>query len=256
MSLFGLFYTIFGVSCKGINDIRNIMEDNDHKTRYRNSETNTYYDHNMNKRDLSNNHIMVTEKDCNGDVWLKDAQTGRYTQNITANRVEKKYQEEKAKALRGESDRTHIRYGDNEHRKDEFPGYRYKDFKTGKLYVERYMIFTEEHYKMLHLWSGYGFCQKNFTVLFDPKTKKIVRFSDGTIESMLGQGALMEEINELFQIYVKDYEEKMAEPFSTWYKQNLYYERTVRYFADSIHEKFIEEYETKVRYRRSEKARR
>ena len=63
MSLFGLFYTIFGVGCKGINDIRNVMEDNDHKTRYRNSETNTYYDHKMNKRDY---------KEClKGDVVLQ-----------------------------------------------------------------------------------------------------------------------------------------------------------------------------------------
>lgn len=253
MSLFGLFYTIFGVGCKGINDIRNVMEDNDRKIRYRDSETNTYYDHNMNKRDLSNNHIMVTEKDCNGDVWLKDAQTGRYTQNITAGRVEQKYQEEKAKALCGESDRTHIKYGDNEHRKDEFPGYRYKDFKTGKLYVERYMIFTKEHYKMLHLWSSYDICQRDFSVLFNPETKKIVRLTDGTIEDMLGQGALMEDINTFFPKYVEEYYEHMAEPYSTWYKQKLYYETTLRPCADSLKDKFIEEMEARVKYRRSEK---
>lgn len=257
MSLFGLFYTIFGVGCKGINDIRNLMEDRDHRTRsrYRDSEINIYYDHNMNKRDLSTNHIMVTEKDYEGNVWLKDVQTGRYTQNITANRVEKKYQEEKAKALRGESDRTHIKYGDNEHRKDEFPGYRYKDFKTGKMYVERYMIFTEEHYKMLHLWSSYGF-QKDFSVLFDPISKKIVRLTDGTIEDMIGQGALMEDINAFFPKYVEEYYKHMAEPYSTWYKERLYYQTTLRPHADSLKDKFIEVGEAKVRYRRSEKARR
>lgn len=58
MSLFGLFYTIFEIGCKGVNDVKNVIEDNDHKTRYRNNETNTYLDHNMNKRDLSTNHIM------------------------------------------------------------------------------------------------------------------------------------------------------------------------------------------------------
>lgn len=36
---------------------------------------------------------------------------------------------------------------------------------------------------MLHLWSSYGF-QKEFTVLFDIDEKKMVRFSDGTIEGM------------------------------------------------------------------------
>ena len=253
MSLFGLFYTIFGIGCKGVNDVKNVIEDNEHKTRYRNSETNTYLDHNMNKRDLSTNHIMVTERDYNGDVWLKDAQTGRYTQNITAGRVEQKYQEEKVKALRGESDRTHFKYGDNEHEKDEFPGIRYRDFKTGKLYVERYMIFTEEHYKMLHLWSGYGRCQDDFSVLFDPYSKKIVRLTDGTIENMLGQGALMEDINVFFPKYLEEYYKHMTEPYSTWYKQRLYYQTTLRSGADSLKDKFIEEKEARVRYRRNKK---
>lgn len=34
------------------------------------------------------------------------------------------------------------------------------------------------------------------------------------------------------------------------HKQHLYYDRTVRYLADSTKEKFIDEYEEKVRYRR------
>lgn len=256
MGLFGLFYTLFGIGCKGISNISDTIKDNENRTIYRDNETNTYYDHNMNCRDLSTNHLMHTEKDVNGDVWLRDLETGRYVQNITAGRVEQKYQEEKTKALSGRSDRTHIRYGDNEHRKDEFPGIRYKDFKTGKLYVERSMIFTEEHYKMLHLWSSYGMCQRDFSVLFDPETKKIVRLSDGTIEQMLGQGALMEDISAFFPKYVEEYYENMAEPYSTWYKQKLYYQRTSRPWADSLKDKFIEEEEARVRYRRSEKARR
>lgn len=253
MSLFGLFYTMFGVGCKGAINIKNAIEDSDHRTRHRDSETNTYFDHNMNRRDLSTNHIMEIEKDYYGDVWLKDLQTGRYVQNITAGRVETNYQKEKTKASRGESDRTHIKYGDNEHRKDEFSGIRYKDFKTGKLYVERSMIFTEEHYKMLHLWSSYGICQRDFSVLFSPETKKIVRLTDGTIEQMLGQGALIEDINKFFHKYVKEYYEHMAEPYSTWYKQKLYYETTLRPCADSLKDKFIEKGEARVKYRRSEK---
>ena len=194
---------------------------------------------------------MRTEKDVNGNVWLKDVNTGRYVQNISEGRAERKYQEEKAKALRGESDRTHFKYGDDEHRKDEFPGIRYKDFKTGKLYVERSMIFTEEHYKMLHLWSVYGISQQSFSVLFDPETKQIVRLTDGTIDGMLGQGALMEDINSFFPKYVEEYYRHMAEPYSTWYKQKLYYETTLYPSADSLKDKFIEEGEARVRYRRS-----
>ena len=77
MGLFGLFYTMFGLGCKGALNIKNSMEDEDHKTRYRDDELNIYYDYNMTKRDLRTNHIMVTERDYNGDIWLKDTHTGR-----------------------------------------------------------------------------------------------------------------------------------------------------------------------------------
>lgn len=253
MGLFGLFYTAFGLGCKGAMGIKNSLEDNENRTKYRDNETNTYLDHNMTKRDLNTNHVMAYHKANNGDVLLKDCETGRYVKNISQDRTEKKYQEERAKALRGESDRTHIRYGDDEHRKDTFPGYRYKDFKTGKLYVERFMIFTEEHYKMLHLWSGYGVSQKSFSVLFDPETRKIVRLTDSTIESMLGQGALMEDINAFFPIYVKEYYENMSEPYNTFYKDRLYYQRTLYNEADSLKDNFIKEEEARVRYRRGKK---
>ena len=29
MSLFGLFYTIFEIGCKGVNDVKNVIEDNE-----------------------------------------------------------------------------------------------------------------------------------------------------------------------------------------------------------------------------------
>ncbi len=256
MGLFGLFYTAFGLGCKGVSNIKNTLKDNENKTLYRDNETNTYFDHNMNRRDLNTNHHMSVQHTSNGDIWLRDSETGKYVRNLTDERAERKYQEEKAKAARGESDRTHIRYGTDEHIQDKFPGYRYKDFKTGKLYVARYMIFTEEHYKMLHLWSGYGVSQQSFSVLFDPETKKIVRLTDCTIESMLGQGALMEDINAFLPKYVKEYYEHMAEPYDTLYKDRLYYQKTLYNEADSLKDKFIEEEEARVRYRRSEKIRR
>lgn len=53
---------------------------------------------------------------------------------------------------------------------------------------------------------------------------------------------------------VKDNENRTI--YSTWYKQKLYYERTSRPWADSLKDKFIEEGEARVKYKRSEKARR
>ncbi len=250
MGLFGLVYTVFGIGCKGFIGIKNSLIDDKNRNLYRNDETNTYYDHDMNRRDLITNHAMSISKDIDGNIWLRDAQTGKYVKNLSADRAEKKYQEEKAKALKGESDRTHIKYGDDEHRTDEFPGFRYKDLKTGKLYVERYMIFTDEHRKMLHLWSSPG-RQDKFSVLFDPENRKIIRFTDRTIESMIGQGALMEDINKFLPLYIKEYEEKMAEPFNTWYKERLYYLKVLPDgFADTTKDKFIQDAEARVKYRR------
>lgn len=263
MSLFGLFYTVFGLGCKGISSIKNTLEDEENKKLYRDNECNTYLDHNATRRDLNTNHRMSIEYAYNGDIWLRDSETGKYVRNLTDERAERKYQAEKAKVACGESDRTHIQYGTDEHRKDTFPGYRYKDFKTGKLYVARKMIFTLEHMNMLHLWCGTDkFCGQNvpsiscreFCVLFDCNTKKMIRLTDGTIESMLRMGALMEDINAFFPKYVAEYEEIMKDPDWEWYKDQLYYSRPIHYFkVDAINDKYIESLEARVRRRRQEK---
>lgn len=38
MGLFGLFYATFCLGCKGVLGVQNFLEDEDHKTRYRNDE--------------------------------------------------------------------------------------------------------------------------------------------------------------------------------------------------------------------------
>lgn len=263
MGLFGLFYTAFGLGCKGVSSVKNALEDNENKTLYRDNECNTYLDHNATRRDLNTNHRMSIERASNGDMWLRDTDTGKYVKNLTDERAERKYQEEKTKAFRGESDRTHIQYGSDEHRKDTFPGYRYKDFKTGKLYIARKMIFTLEHMDMLHLWCGTRkFCGKdvpsnscdNFCVLFDYNSKKMVRLADGTIESMLGMGALMEDINAFFPKYVTEYERKMKDPDWEWYKDQLYYSSPIHYYkVDATNDKYIGTLEAKAKRHRQEK---
>lgn len=263
MGLFGLFYTAFGLGCKGVSSIKNTLEDNENKTLYRDDETNTYFDHRSVRRDLNTNHRMSIEHAFNGDIWLRDSDTGKYVRNLTNERAERKYLEEKAKTSRGESDRTHIQYGTDEHTKDIFPGYRYKDFETGELYVARKMIFTLEHMRMLNLWCGTRkFCGKdvpskscdNFCVLFDCNSKKMVRLTDGTIESMLGMGALMEDINVFFPQYVAEYERRMKDPDLEWYKDRLYYSSPIYYCkADALNDKYIEKLEAKVKRRRQER---
>ena len=67
----------------------------------------------------------------------------------------------------------------------------------------------------------------------------------------------MEDINIFFPKYVEEYYNHMTEPYSTWYKERLYYQTTLYGGrADSLKDKFIEEGEARVKYRRSEKIRR
>ena len=72
MGLFGLFYTAFGLGCKGVSSIKNTLEDNENKTLYRDNETNTYFDHRSVRRDLNTNHRMSIEHAFNGDIWLRE----------------------------------------------------------------------------------------------------------------------------------------------------------------------------------------
>lgn len=43
----------------------------------------------------------------------------------------------------------------------------------------------------------------------------------------------------------------MSEPYNTFYKDRLYYQRTLYNEADSLKDNFIKEEEARVRYRRS-----
>ena len=79
----------------------------------------------------------------------------------------------------------------------------------------------------------------------------MIRLTDGTIESMLGMGALMEDINVFFPKYVAEYEEKIKDPDWEWYKNQLYYSRPIHYCkVDATNDKYIESLEARVKRRR------
>ena len=251
MGVFGILYATYCLCDMAVKGIRNSLYDADRKISGSDPNTGTYLDHNMTMRNVVTNHIMSYETDHNGEVWLKDCKTGDYMRNITAENNERNFQMEKAKAERGESDKTHMIYGDNPHRHEKFPGYRYKDFKTGKMYVIRRMLFNQKYYDMLHLWTWVEPGDEQFSVLVDPETEEMVRFSDSTIYEMLGQGALLEEVNALFPIYVKDFYEKMKDPDLWWVKEKLYDTCSYDGRGDALEDLYIDTFEEKVKRRRA-----
>ncbi len=250
MGAFGILYATYCIGRSIIQGTKDCIYDTTHRNRNFYSESGMYYDHHCVMRDVITNHPMSYETDYKGEVWLKDCKTGHYKKNITAERIERKFQIEKAKAEKGESDRSHIKYGDYRYDEDKFPGRRYKDFKTGKLYVIRRMLFEQEYYDMLHLWTWVKPWDEEFSVLVDPETGEMVRFTDATISNMIGQGALLEEINALFPIYKRDLERKMEDPDYDWVKRTM---SNVCYYddrGDALTDLFIDEQEAKVRRRR------
>lgn len=213
MGLFGLFYTAFGLGCKGAMGIKNSLEDNENRVKYRHDETNTYLDHNMTTRDLRTNHRMSTETKWNGEIWLRDCDTGHYIRNLTVERAEKKYQEEKAKAERGLSDRTHIQYGNIDYHNEKIPGYRYKDFKTGEIYVVRYLMLTDEEEKAMQKY-GYYISLRCLYALINPHTKKAIRLTDRAIETLVGRGFTDIEIKKFNDKFIERFNKYINEPYT------------------------------------------
>lgn len=251
MGLFGLFYAAIGLGAKGIGAIKDAQEDNIHRSLYYDEETNTYLDHNMTRRDINTNRVMHIKKDFyTGNIYVEDAENGKIIKNLSEERAMKKYLTEKRKAENGVSERTHIRYGDDQHRQDTYPGYRYKDFKTGKLYIARCFGLDKEDIKELNLnWNDV-----TLYLLIDYSTEKFVRLTDRSIEKLLDLGATLEEINDFYPKFKNKIEKTIDEPYSNrWWNLKDYFccRGTTDGQEDSIQEgNFITEKNKYSLYRR------
>lgn len=212
MGLFGLFYTAFGLGARGYGSIKDKIEDERNKNLYYNKETNTYLDHNMTRRNVDNNHIMEVETAYNGDKWLRDVNTGKYVSNLSQNRAEQKYLEERERARRGQSQRTHIKYGEDNHINDRIPGYRYKDFKTGELYIARKFFLSQQEIKELKLHWYDDRKKPSIGILMD-MDKNIIRLTDKGIEDLLIYGATSDEIEQFCPKFYERIKKTINEPY-------------------------------------------
>ena len=132
----------------------------------------------MRLHDQKTGHIVRYEKDLKtGDVYVKDCENGQRLRNLTQNAVEAHYQEERQKFLEGKTARTYVQYGKDEHRNDKCKGVRYKDLKTGKLYVMRTIdkYGYDEFFRKITLYPIY------ITCLMDIETGEFVRPVDSSL---------------------------------------------------------------------------
>lgn len=176
--MWGLLYPLIVGGAKAIKGIQDTIENEEFKQKYRHDDAGTYYDNKMNLHDQKTGHIVRYEKDLKtGDVYVKDCETGKRLRNLTQNAVEAHYQEERQKFLEGKTARTYVQYGKNEHRNDKCIGVRYKDLKTGKLYVMRTIdrYGYDEFFRKIMLYPICTIC------LMDIETGEFIRPADNAL---------------------------------------------------------------------------
>lgn len=176
--MWGLFYAMLIGGARAVKGVQDMIENEEFKQKYRHDDAGTYYDNKMNLHDQKTGHIVRYEKDLKtGDVYVKDCETGKRLRNLTQNAVEAHYQEERQKFLEGKTARTYVKYGDDEHRNDKCKGVRYKDLRTGKLYVMR----TIDRYgfdEFMHKIMLYPICT---ICLMDVETGEFIRPADNVL---------------------------------------------------------------------------
>lgn len=230
--MFGLLYTLFVGGARAVKGIQDTIENEEFKQKYRDDESGIYYDNKMRKHDQRTGRIVVYEKDLKtGDVWVKDALSCERLRNVTQNSVEQHYEEERRKYLNGTTARTYVQYGNDAHRKDKCRGKRYKDLKTGKLYVVREIEVPYNKIDRNKYWIG-----DKIRCLMDLQTYQYVRPTDrelahhaGKSEKIEGLYKAIEYANKEKNIKVKKYEKtKDINPSDLFWYELYKYESSVQ----------------------------
>ena len=144
MGLFGLFYTSFVLTVKGVRSIKTNIENEKRRQKAILNKKETYIDNECCERLVSNNNKVMKAtlwKDCvygkEGDYILRNVDNGNIVKNYTK---EKRDESETKNILKAkEQSKTVYRLGTwmDDHCKSKIQGFRYKDFKTNETYVIR-----------------------------------------------------------------------------------------------------------------------
>lgn len=176
--MWGLLYTLLTGGAYVVQGVQDEIENKEYKQKYRDDKAGIYYDNKMRMHDQQTGKIVTCQKDLKtGDVWVVDAESCKKLRNITQNAVENHYKEERQKFLEGKTARTYVKYGEDEHQNDKCWGARYKDLKTGRLYVMRTINSHgyDEHFRKIRIYPI------STTCLMDIETGEFIRPADSTL---------------------------------------------------------------------------
>ena len=146
--MFGFIYSVFASVAAFIGYAKDCQENNENKVKFRSQDGLTYIDTRGNDRLISTNE-MVFYTMRNGDYVLIDAHS-RVIKNYTEEKRQKALSERIAIASKNGS--TVYAISEDRHERDWYcKGTRYKDFKTGEIYVVRQI---NGRYYYLNLSNG------------------------------------------------------------------------------------------------------
>lgn len=167
--MFGILYSvIMSIGGLGHNIAKNI-EASERKDKAKNSYDHTYYDK-KGKRILIDNNKWVCSAIRNGDRVLEDVKTRQVYRNFSEEQRERSEIERKQEAIKNNKTVYLYQYNKDVPHSDLWKGDRYKDIKTGEIYVIR-----KRHVDLYH---GIG----EVLLYLNISTGKFVRKADEQIE--------------------------------------------------------------------------
>ena len=167
MKIFGIIYTIIVSIGAFFHSINKSIDNEKNKTIYKHPNGMTYIDTKGRSRLLSNDELVFYTYDRNGNYVLEDV-SGHIYRNFSEEKRSQELNERKEKAMSNKE--TTYCIDDDNHRKDWVcKGKRFKDFKTGEIYVIRYIKYK---YYYINISNGMIVRKTDWQIKQDKKNIK------------------------------------------------------------------------------------
>lgn len=135
--MLGIFFAATALIASGFNSLGNWLDDENTRLKAKNAGRKYYYDKRSCMREVDTNKPVYFYTNMDGDYVQTDPRTGTVVRNITQEKNAKREAELKQIALDKGYETYQIGGKFEDHSLDKCKGFRYKDIKTGDIYVIR-----------------------------------------------------------------------------------------------------------------------
>ena len=189
--MFGVLYTIFVSIGLFFHKLKESAENTENKTKFKNPDGLTYIDTRGSSRLLSNDEMVFYMHDKNGDYVLKNA-SGHVYKNFSEEK-RNKFVEESLQRAKINNETTYCIDDDDHDSTREIKGRRFKDFKTGAIYVIRRINYK---YYYMDISTGMIVRKTDYQIREDEKEKKLGFEDDPSKSIEYTRGGSIDAFNE------------------------------------------------------------